>query len=233
MCELTDSNRSEIDAIVELYKREYESCKLLHDQLHTSISGYSRLMEHVHSVRSRIKDPEHLRGKLERKYEDAKKNGVEWDISESNLFEKINDLVGLRILHLHTRQIVQINDALGALFGEWSHEIIEGPIAKAWDDESRDIYKNCGITTEPSERLYTSVHYVVRWSGTKRLTCELQVRTLGEELWGEVDHLMNYPKKHESVICREQIKVLARLTSGASRMVDTIILTDEQFKNKK
>jgi ppGpp synthetase/RelA/SpoT-type nucleotidyltranferase len=57
------------------------------------------------------------------------------------------------------------------------------------------------------------------------MTAEIQVRTLMEEVWGEVDHTMNYPYPVESLACREQLKVLARVTSSASRLVDSIFAT--------
>jgi ppGpp synthetase/RelA/SpoT-type nucleotidyltranferase len=76
-----------------------------------------------------------------------------------------------------------------------------------------------------SQSLYTSVHYVIAPNVKKRYTCEIQVRTLAEELWGEVDHTLNYPHPSESVPCREQIKVLARVTSSCTRLVDSIFLS--------
>jgi GTP pyrophosphokinase len=83
-----------------------------------------------------------------------------------------------------------------------------------------------GFKTKRSENLYTSVHYVVsdQMPGLK-MTCELQVRTLTEETWGEVDHTLNYPHKTESVACLQQIRALARSTSAAGRLVDAIFAT--------
>jgi ppGpp synthetase/RelA/SpoT-type nucleotidyltranferase len=83
-----------------------------------------------------------------------------------------------------------------------------------------------GFKTKRSENLYTSVHYVIsdQMPGLK-LTCELQVRTLTEETWGEVDHTLNYPHKSESVACLQQIRALARSTSAAGRLVDSIFAT--------
>jgi putative GTP pyrophosphokinase len=46
-----------------------------------------------------------------------------------------------------------------------------------------------------------------------------------EEVWGEVDHKLNYPHPTESVACREQIRALARSTSSATRLVDSIFAT--------
>ena len=62
------------------------------------------------------------------------------------------------------------------------------------------------------------------------VSCEIQVRTLLEEVWGEIDHLVNYPKPTDNVACREQIGVLARLVSAGSRLADSIcrVYSDEK-----
>ena len=57
------------------------------------------------------------------------------------------------------------------------------------------------------------------------MPAESQVRTLMEEVGGEVDHTMNYPNPVESLACREQLKLLARVTSSAGRLVDSIFAT--------
>jgi hypothetical protein len=48
-----------------------------------------------------------------------------------------------------------------------------------------------------------------------------------EEVWGEVDHLINYQTPTAVLSSSEQLKVLARVTSSATRLVDAIFLTHE------
>lgn len=225
----TESRR--VAALVDHYvsNREKFSTILYH------LSGYlavSKLLGTlVHSAKQRTKDPEHLRAKLVRKLLTAKESGETFDISTENLFKRINDLAGFRIIHLHTRQAKDIHDELLAIFDEQRWILVEGPIAKTWDDESRGYFRALGWETEVSESMYTSVHYVVQPNSRSELTCEIQVRTLMEEVWGEVDHTINYPVKSSSQSCREQIKVLARLTSSCSRLVDSIFLSSLETKN--
>ena len=80
--------------------------------------------------------------------------------------------------------------------------------------------------------MYTSVHYVIEPNSRTKSTGEIQVRTLAEEIWGEVDHTINYPKKSSILPCREQIKVLARVTSSCTRLVDSIFEANKA-KTKK
>jgi putative GTP pyrophosphokinase len=182
-----------------------------------------RLAELVHSMKTRAKDPAHLEDKLFRKLKKSKEIGAKpFDVTPDNLFEKVTDLAGVRLLHLHTSQFPKINEILQTLLLDEGYSIIEGPEARTWDDEYRAIFESHGIATVPSKRLYTSVHYVVQTSGRSKRTAEIQVRTLAEELWGEVDHAINYPHPTPIHACQEQIKVLARLTSSCTRLVDSI-----------
>ena len=180
----------------------------------------------IHTIRFRLKAPDHLLDKLQRKLRKAKKANDEFSITPENLFSEINDLAGVRILHLHTSQMPQIDARLRQLLEEQQYPILEGPMARTWDDEYRAFFEKHSIKTMSSaETMYTSVHYVIASNSKARVTCELQVRTLMEEVWGEVDHKINYPHPIGSVACSEQIKALARSTSSATRLVDAIFAT--------
>jgi ppGpp synthetase/RelA/SpoT-type nucleotidyltranferase len=114
---------------------------------------------------------------------------------------------------------------LRQIFKEDLYRLIEGPVAFTWDDESFAYFRSIGFTVKRNPRMYTSVHYVIEASRASKIRGEIQVRTLAEELWGEVDHHVNYPDQSPVDSCREQIKVLARFTSGCSRLVDSIFET--------
>ena len=62
------------------------------------------------------------------------------------------------------------------------------------------------------------------------IVCEIQVRTLFEEIWGEIDHTINYPKKTDSVACGEQLRVLAKLVSTGTRLADSIFRSHSEHK---
>jgi len=130
---------------------------------------------------------------------------------------------------LHTRQVEAIDRVLKEIFREHKFEVLEGPFARTWDDESREYFQGIGIEVQKSDTMYTSVHYVLSSNSVTTQTCEVQVRTLMEEVWGEVDHQVNYPHPNEHVACREQIRALARATSSATRLVDSIFATVEDL----
>ena len=131
----------------------------------------------------------------------------------------------MRLLHLHTDQFPRINELLLEQFEEQQYRVVEGPEARVWDDEYAEFYTSIGVQTKRSNRLYTSVHYVIESNTRSKITAEIQVRTLAEELWGEVDHSFNYPIKCGIPACEEQIKVLARATATCTRLVDSIFRT--------
>jgi ppGpp synthetase/RelA/SpoT-type nucleotidyltranferase len=217
---LTKPEQTLVSSLVDHYVANTEKLKIVLDALNSYLSGSSALRKHVHSIKFRLKDSEHLRDKLIRKAKQAKCDGTP-QITKDTLFTKVNDLVGFRILHLYTEQIRDIDSALKSAFVDGSYKLVEGPIAKTWDDESRAFYQSIGIATEESH-LYTSVHYVIETASKIPYTCEIQVRTLMEEVWGEVDHKINYPHLTEHLSCREQLAALARVTSGCTRLVDSI-----------
>jgi len=229
MSESSKFSPEEITRIRSLVKYYQESMFEKADRDAHNIAGHFRskpLANLIHSIKTRAKDPSHLEDKLFRKLTASKlEGGKEFDITTENLVERVTDLAGVRLLHLHTQQFPEINAHIKSLLHEEGYLIIEGPEARTWDDEYRKVFEFHGIATIASERLYTSVHYIVQTSAKSKRTIEVQVRTLAEELWGEVDHSMNYPVPTEIHACKEQIKVLARLTSSCTRLVDSIFST--------
>lgn len=227
-----------IDDLVDHYVTNHglyrKFLKALHGQIDDAIDpdNGDPLSKLVHSVTYRLKDPGHFRDKLIRKMEVCIKKGEEFPYTKDNLFAKIGDLAGYRILHLHTRQFAEINSHLVPLLEE-SHRIIEGPVAKTWDIETKAYYESIPIATEDNPRMYSSVHYLVQPNTRTTLTMEIQVRTLADEIWGEIDHRINYPVPHPAIACREQIKALARVTSSCSRLVDAIMTTHEDWEQRR
>ncbi|HZZ29605.1 MAG TPA: hypothetical protein VFE46_16530 [Pirellulales bacterium] len=217
------AERKRISDCVNLFKRERHDFERFAEVLHGDIATAPGLVPFIKFAKHRVKDPSHLREKLRRKCIECKRGGKHFDITATNLFSRITDLAGVRVLHLHTDQMRAIHPQLLALFKLQKYELLEGPIANLWDHEYETFFSSIGIKCNVRvDTMYTSVHYVVRANTTTETACELQVRTLSEELWGEVSHKLNYPKRTTSVACNEQLKVLARLTSSATRLVDSI-----------
>ena len=177
----------------------------------------------IHSIKTRFKDPTHLAEKLQRK----RSEGIE--INKDNVFSEVTDYIGVRILHLYQAQFININQAIQEKIdiGDWV--FAERPKAYTWDPESTHFYENLHIITEVRDTYYTSIHYLVKPNNANLICCEIQVRTLFEEIWGEIDHVINYPRPTESLACREQLRVLAKLVSTGTRLADSIFRCYDDF----
>jgi putative GTP pyrophosphokinase len=169
----------------------------------------------------RLKDPDHLAVKLRRKFLD----GEHLRFPPTDLGRHVTDLAGVRVMHLHQDQFAKIHPLVmrKVQTGDWF--LFEQPKAYTWDPESKAFFQDLGLECELKASSYTSVHYVVRPRADSLLACEIQVRTLFEEIWGEVDHSLNYPDDTPIISCREQLKVLAKLVGAGSRLVESIFKT--------
>ena len=182
----------------------------------------------VHSVKSRMKDPEHLKDKIQRKLKSEK------IIDENNLFTVVNDLIGVRVLYLYQDQFQLIHNELLKKVDETKDWMfVEAPKAYTWDPETREYFEKLNSHTEVRDTYYTSVHYVIKPNNElSNITCEIQVRTLFEEIWGEIDHTINYPHPTEIIACKEQLRVLAKLVSTGTRLADSIFRTYNDVSEK-
>jgi len=182
----------------------------------------------VHSVKSRIKDSSHLEEKIKRK-----QTQKDVTITKENLFSEITDLIGIRVLHLYFDQFHIIHNEIMKQIeqGEWV--LFEEPKAYTWDPETVELFNKLGIKTIKKDS-YTSMHYVIKPNNNENaICCEIQVRTLFEEIWGEIDHSINYPKKTDSVACSEQLKVLSKLASTGTRLADSIFRSHSEHLSNK
>lgn len=135
----------------------------------------------IHSVKSRLKDKDHLAAKIDRKYV-----GAELDLVADEVFGKITDLAGVRVLLLHQQQFTPVHQELMKKIetNDWILE--EQPKAYSWDPDSVSYFQSLNIESHLKESHYTSVHYVVRPRLGSPLVCEIQIRTLFEEIWGRL-----------------------------------------------
>ena len=227
------TNDSNIEQIVSFYQNdtmlryELEGFRKQVENFFLTWPGFSISQNSViHSIKSRIKDPEHLRDKLQRKMANGR------EISINNFRHEITDLVGVRILYLYQDQFQIIHNEIMRQINERKEwRLVEEPKAYTWDPEVASTYDKLGINHEIKDTFYTSVHYVIKPynDNSQTICCEIQVRTLFEEIWGEIDHSINYPHATNSIACREQLKVLAKLISSGTRLSDAIFRSYNEY----
>jgi len=197
-----------MNAVVDIFKLEPELNQYGHPIIYT--------------IKSRLKDVEHLRDKIERKWND------EDPLTPQNLFERVTDLAGVRVLHLYQDQFSQIHNLIQKQIDNGDWFLRENPVAYSWDPESSNYFEGLGIESKVKDSYYTSIHYVIKPKLDSNICCEIQIRTLFEEIWGEIDHTINYPHPTEKIACKEQLRVLSKLVSTGTRLADSIFRTHNE-----
>lgn len=104
------------------------------------------------------------------------------------------------------------------------HEIRQCPLLEVSPTDGPKAYLNpdvyarlrlSGFELKKKESGYLSLHYIVRFREgvlphVERPWFELQVRTLVEDAWGEVEHLLGYkPNKQTSLSVKAQFRIIA------------------------
>ena len=176
----------------------------------------------IYTIKNRLKDVDHLRDKVERKWDE------EDPLTPENLFERVTDLAGVRVLHLYQDQFSDLHNLIQKQLDNGDWFLRENPVAYSWDPESSSFFEGLGLESKVKDSYYTSIHYVVKPKEDSNICCEIQVRTLFEEIWGEIDHTINYPHPTEKKSCKEQLRVLSKLVSTGTRLADSIFRTHNE-----
>jgi GTP pyrophosphokinase len=160
----------------------------------------------IYTIKHRLKDEARF---LEKLAAATKKVTLE------NYVDHIDDLLGMRIVCLLLSDVDRVEEFLDSLIDE----------KKLRSLRPKDKKKTFVLRVDPREEIpddidlqytgYSSIHYLVSLGEGQRLPeeltrirDELQVRTLLEEAWGEIDHKYRYE------LARSGIEVPDHLTRG-------------------
>ncbi len=162
-----------------------------------------------HIVHYRTKNPVHLLDKIIRKMEEKGR-----EINKDNYMEEITDLIGIRILHLYKEDWLEINKFI---VEEWGEAI--KPTANIREGDSKELYEENGCEIKVHKAGYRSVHYLIETSPlNEKYIAEVQVRTLFEEAWSEVDHDIRYPIHVDNPLVNTYLMNFNRLAGSADEM---------------
>ncbi|WP_288654084.1 MULTISPECIES: RelA/SpoT domain-containing protein [Pantoea] len=227
---MSNLNAPNINNCIDHINRNIHLYELFNDKIISIINRDKRLKSLIHSFKNRFKDEEHLRKKIIRKnLEDLGRPAKEQvgPITPQNIMNRITDICGVRIIHLYQAQFESIHQAIMDYVEQGEIFLYEQPKAYTWDPEYRESFSALGLDSILRGSLYTSVHYVVKPRADSDVTCEIQVRTLFEEAWGEIDHTLNYPTETNNIAVQEQLKVLARIVGAGTRLSNAIFKISE------
>lgn len=174
--------------------------------------------ENVHSVRWRVKNYQHLMEKLIRKTDPESSFFSEKynKVSIDNYFDIVTDLIGVRAIHLFKDDFLSIDKFLRANWPTQKPTIV---YTRSGDDT--DIYRDLMDAYEIKDHRYgyRSIHYVLNTKPASRtIHVEVQVRTIFEEGWSEIDHKVKYPNFSDNELVSYFLSVFNRLAGSADEM---------------
>lgn len=186
--------------------------------------GKRMLLQDIHVIYGRAKDPEHLIEKIIRKIgnEDSQKYN---EINVVNYFDILRDLIGVRIIVIKKEGWKAAHDLLCSLFKTFYDHTPKAYVCYG----DRKIFDERSIDVDYTVKGYRSQHYVVQYEGHY---AEVQVRTLAEEVYGEFDHRVRYPYNKDNKFLLRYTNMISRSISELDDMISTCMQLDEEMLEK-
>lgn len=220
----------ELCAIAEDYAYRVDGFYMIRDMFLKELIENREEQTGLHSYRTRIKMPGHLVEKIiRRRVENREKYK---DLTRDNYLKFVTDIIGFRGLllyredwvvfhkylleHFENRPEWCIKDCVADFAESRDRYMAEAPKVHMRPGDFADIYADW-IPKENiyDQKYYRSVHYILKYRG---VYVEVQVRTLFEEGWGEIDHHILYPYKKKDPMLAEFSELLNRLSGMADEM---------------
>lgn len=188
---LYDSAIKELKTKIEILNDEYK---------------YFYEYEPIEYVTSRVKTAESIIEKLERK---------NYELTYANLFEKINDIAGIRIVCNFKDDVYKIAEAIESF-------------------QDLKILEKKDFMKKPKLSGYMSYHMVVEVpvsfaKGTIYVKAEIQIRTIGMDFWANLEHKLKYKN---SKITKKQSKELVKYAKIINNIDDNMLLIANQNLDK-
>lgn len=222
------------ESLQEIYS-DYIKYRNSYENQADFIANILRSETMVHSVKSRIKDPDRLIEKIIRKTSDRKNRyGEDFQFSVDNYKNEITDLIGIRVIHIFKEQWREIHEFI---INTW--KVIEITANIREGDNTRD-FEELNIEVRSRASGYRSVHYLVEFYPTnQKVIAEIQVRTIFEEGYGEIDHRLRYSHNEIPEILQSNLLLFNRIVGSADEMASLInninkewVKKEKQYKNE-
>ncbi|MBF0554749.1 MAG: CYTH domain-containing protein [Nitrospirae bacterium] len=212
--------------------------------------------KHVHSIRPRVKIADHVIVKIIRREDKAREDGVHKYFNSDNTIGNakygqltvdnyksiLTDLIGLRVLHLFKSNWLEIDEQLTDLYKEKIVEkrfyVRKGDEIQGQDELKSEV-ESRRFTFIEKESGYRSAHYLIKRdvyvdSGEVFTAyAEIQVRTVFEEAWGEVDHEIRYPHYDKDININHFLKTFNRIAGSADEMASFIKIYRDSLLNRR
>lgn len=216
-------------------ENHYNNLNGINEKLLSSDFNNMLSLECVNSIKSRVKNPYHLIDKIVRKIL-TDTNYKELGLDNYHLY--FDDLLGFRLIMLYHEDWFDLHKAIVNIYNCDENDftdkknrfklnnnakpfIISVPEINIRNGDDDSIYKSKFSSLNgchpiiKSGRYYRSIHYSVFHSG---YCFEIQVRSVFDEAWGEIDHNLLYPSNLQNKDFIEFSKMLNRITGFSNEM---------------
>jgi len=194
-------------------EKHYEKLRPTLDTVGRTVIDHMLGSPAIHSLNYRIKSTDHVLSKVVRKRIDDSERHIHLE----NYRDQLTDLVGIRALHLFKEDWQGIHRYICE---NW--DLAETPTAYVrYGDSERiiDYYRKNNCQVLEHKHGYRSVHYLLRTRPKNEdFLVEVQVRTLFEEAWGEIDHRVRYPEEDDNDLLVRLSSILNRLAGDADEL---------------
>lgn len=170
---------------------DYDAKRTGFENLARNIESELESIPQVHFIRWRLKDTGGLLEKVIRKSRERDRITVE------DYQLRITDLIGVRLLHLFKEEYLPIHEEI---IKHYQNRLVQNIELKYCKGDDLGVYKGLERSAvasmiKPVENdQYRSIHYTIRAEpdNDNSPRAEIQVRTLFEEGWGEINHRLVY-----------------------------------------
>ncbi len=106
--------------------------------------------------------------------------------------------------------------------------------ANVREGDNVEVFNNLNIEVRSRASGYRSVHYLVEFYPTnRRVIAEIQVRTIFEEGYGEIDHRLRYSHIEIPEILKSNLLLFNRIIGSADEMASLINTLSKEWCEKE
>lgn len=188
-------------------------------------------LPHVHSVKFRIKDSEHLIEKIIRKAVEYEDTDIRF--SKDTYLIEITDIIGIRALYVFKSDYLPLHKVITS---NYKKNFCEKPQVKLREGDDKRIYQGLKNVEFQYGVDYRSIHYTIRHSENEIMVpIEIQTRSIFEEGWSEINHKLLYKKEYfdiaEEALLKKTSSVLSSLAGDCDTLGDLMKSIAEREEN--
>lgn len=206
---LADFKWEQLSDIYNAYLQEMPQCRALENYFLECLKD----VDNVHSVITRLKDPEHvieaiIRNKIKNK---------KLEINNKNYREVVTDLIKVKVLHLFKEDWESIHEYI---IDKWTLRVKPLAYVREGDEKALlDRMRERGCDIQLHNSGYRSINYqAISSLDNKTNYVEIQVRTLFEEAWSDIDHIIRDSHDMDSQLLLQYLSHFHQIAGMADEM---------------